>query len=193
MPPPDYTGFCKLLYDWQTLLAGGLAIIAAVIGAIAAYRVGNAQITAAKQKDLLQARGIAVAIYSEILKLSVAIEDARKQLDEINEQFAGRQPGQTIAARVGQVMTIEIPPILDRNIDRLFMLGDLAGPACLELVNLLFQYDILVQNVTSRMMILNADQWPKAIEHLQEHLTLLKAVIGKCKHEVRPIHDAIKG
>ena len=66
MPFPDYSGFCKLLYDWQTLVAGGLAIVAAIIGAIAAYRVGNAQVRVAKEKDLLQARGIAVAIYSEI-------------------------------------------------------------------------------------------------------------------------------
>src|SRR5271165_392696 len=193
MPLLDYTGFCKLLYDWQTLVAGGLAIVAAIIGAIAAYRVGNAQVRVAKEKDLLQARGIAVAIYSEILKLNITIKDARKQLHQLNEQFAGRQPGQTVAAHVAQVVTIHIPPMLDRNIDRLFMLGDLAGPACLQLVNLLFQYDTLVQNVTSRMMMLNADQWPEDIKHLQEHLTLLEGVIAKCKHEVRPIHDAIKG
>ena len=42
------------------------------------------------------------------------------------------------------------------------------------------------------MMMLNADQWPEAIKHLQEHLTLLEGVIAKGKHEVRPIHDAIK-
>jgi hypothetical protein len=193
MLPSDYTGFCKLLYDWQTLIAGGLAIVAAIIGAIAAYRVGNAQVRVAKQKDLLQAHGIAVAIYPEILKLKLIIEDARQQLRQLNEQFAGRQPGQTIAAHVGKVMTIQIPPMIDRNIDRLFILGDVAGPACLQLVNVLLQYDTLVQNVTSRMMMLNADQWPEAIKHLQEHLILLEEVVAKCKHEVRPIHDTIKG
>ena len=193
MPPRDYTGFCKLLYDWQTLIAGGLAVVAAIVGAIAAYRVGNAQVRVAKQKDLLQAHGIAVAIYPEILKLKLIVEDARKQLTQLNEKFLGRQPGQTIAAHVGQVMTIQIPPMLDRNIDRLFMLGDLAGPTCVQLVNVLLQYDTLVQNVTSRMMMLNADQWPEAVKQLQEHLTLLEGVVAKCKHEVRLIHDAIKG
>ena len=28
MTPPDYTGFWKLLYDWQTIIAGVLALIA---------------------------------------------------------------------------------------------------------------------------------------------------------------------
>jgi len=40
---------------------------------------------------------------------------------------------------------------------------------------------------------LNAEQWVEAVGHLDEHIALLEGVIGKCEHEVRPIHDAIKG
>lgn len=45
MPPPDYTGFWKLLYDWQTIIAGG----AAVIGGLAAYSAGRIQARATRE------------------------------------------------------------------------------------------------------------------------------------------------
>jgi hypothetical protein len=44
---PLHTDFWGILYDWQTIIAGLLAIVAAAIGARAAYRIGNAQIVAA--------------------------------------------------------------------------------------------------------------------------------------------------
>ena len=33
MPPPDYTGFWKLLYDWQTIIAGGATLLVGLIAA----------------------------------------------------------------------------------------------------------------------------------------------------------------
>jgi hypothetical protein len=70
MPATDYTGFWKVVYDWQTLITG----MAAVFGGLVAYQAGrtqanatreaaNRQIAALVHKDRLQARGIAVAIY----------------------------------------------------------------------------------------------------------------------------------
>jgi len=44
MPPPDYTGFWKLLYDWQTIIAGG----AAIIGGVVAYVAGRIQARATR-------------------------------------------------------------------------------------------------------------------------------------------------
>jgi hypothetical protein len=60
--PPANT-IVDFLYNWQTLVAGALAIVAALIGAAAAYKVGNAQTEAARHRDRLQARGIVVGIY----------------------------------------------------------------------------------------------------------------------------------
>ena len=47
---PLHTDFWGILYDWQSIIAGIFAIVAAAIGAIAAYCVGNAQIAAAGAK-----------------------------------------------------------------------------------------------------------------------------------------------
>jgi F0F1-type ATP synthase membrane subunit c/vacuolar-type H+-ATPase subunit K len=83
MPPPDYTGLLKLLYDWQTLITGA----AALLGGLAAYVAGriqasatreaaDRQITAMARKDRLQARGIVVGVYPELLQLQVRHERA---------------------------------------------------------------------------------------------------------------------
>ena len=63
MSPPDYTGLWKLLYDWQTIIAGG----AAIIGGVAAYSAGRIQARATREaadreigaiKSTLQAESI---------------------------------------------------------------------------------------------------------------------------------------
>jgi hypothetical protein len=83
--------------------------------------------------------------------------------------------------------------MLERNTDRLFILGDDAGPSCLQLVRLLLQYNATAERLVSRVMMLNAEQWVKAVDQLEDHLALLDNVIEKCEREVRPLHDAIKG
>lgn len=81
-----------------------------------------------------------------------------------------------------------MPRMLNSNIDLLFMLSEPAGPACLQLVSLLFQYDALVRDITSRMVNWHADEWAaKDIQRLEEHLTSLEEVVTKCKNAVQPI------
>jgi hypothetical protein len=140
----------------------------------------------------LQSHGIAVAIYPEILKLEVLIPSTRDTLVRLKEQNS-HLVGQNVAFDVQRMGRIEIPPMLDRNIDRLFMLGDIAGPACLQLVNVLLQYNTLVDEIAARIVSMNAGQWMEAIGHLEHHLTLLDGVVTKCKHEVAPLHDAVRG
>jgi hypothetical protein len=83
--------------------------------------------------------------------------------------------------------------MLDRNVDRLFMLGDVDGPSCLQLVRVLLQYNAQADSIASRIAVMNAHQWTEEIGHLDHRLTLLDDAVAKCKHELRPIHDAIKG
>ena len=162
MASTNYAGLLRVLYDWQTIITGGLAILAALIGGGMAYRAGviqakatqkaaNEQIAATAHKDRLQARGIAVAIYADILELEVTIEKTRMRVGEIARSFSDRLPGQNIAARVQEAGSIEMPRMLNSNIDLLFMLREPAGSACIQLVTLLFQYDALVRDITSRI------------------------------------------
>jgi hypothetical protein len=66
MPPPDYTGFWKLLYDWQTLIAGG----AAIIGGVVAYVAGRIQARATRDAADRQIAAIKSTLQAEsIIKL----------------------------------------------------------------------------------------------------------------------------
>lgn len=190
--PPDLTTY-KLLTDWGSLIGGGLALLAGLIAYIGARQAAAKQVAAMAARDRLQAQGIAVAIYPELLKLPTLIDNTRKHLDQVIAQLADKQPGQFVAGNLQIAASIMMPPMLSRNIDLLFMLGETAGPACLQLVGLMLQYDTLLQDITARMMMLSAGQWAEGVRHLQEHLTLLDSVVAKCEHEVGPIHDAIGG
>jgi len=101
--------------------------------------------------------------------------------------------GQSVMASLQLTAHIQVPPMLERNIDKLFILGDVAGPNCVHLVRLILQYNDAANNIISHIAAMNAEQWPEAVRHLEEHLALLDKVIEKCEHEVRPIHDAVKG
>jgi len=190
--PTDLTAY-KLLTDWGSLIGGALALVAGLIAYIGARQAAAKQVAAMTARDRLQAHGIAVAIYPELLKLPTVIENTRKYLDQVIDQLAGKQPGQVVSGHLQLSASILLPSMLGRNIDLLFMLGETAGPACLQLVGLMLQYEALLQDITTRMMMLNANQWAEGIRHLQEHLTLLESVVAKCEQEVRPIHDAISG
>jgi hypothetical protein len=94
---------------------------AGVIQAKATRKAANEQIAAAARKDRLQARGIAVAIYSDILELKIIIKKSRTRIIEITRSFSGELPGQNISALVQEVGSIEMPRMLNSNIDLLFM------------------------------------------------------------------------
>ena len=146
----------------------------------------------ARRRDRLEIRGVAVAIYPEIEMLEVTTQDVRDRVALIIKRD-GLLVGQSVAAGLQVATHIQAPPMLDRNTDKLFILGDVAGPSCLQLVRLIRQYNDAVENIVSCVPAMSAGQWIEAVGHLEDHLGLLDKVIKKCEREVRPIHDAIKG
>lgn len=83
--------------------------------------------------------------------------------------------------------------MIERNIDNLYLLGKLAGPSCLQLVSMIIQYNAFLDQLVGRIMIMNSHQWVETLPRLEEHLILISKIIEKCEHEVKPMHDAIKG
>jgi hypothetical protein len=66
MPASDYAGLWKLLYDWQTIIAGA----AAILGGGIAYRAGVIQAEATRQAAEKQTSAIKSALQAEsIMKL----------------------------------------------------------------------------------------------------------------------------
>jgi hypothetical protein len=129
------------------------AIIALAISVWAVWWTG----ASSRRRDRLELRGIAVAIYPEIKMLETSVGQVREGLIDLKKTYAN-QVGQGIAATLQMTATIPIPPMMDRNIDRLFLLGDIAGPSCVHLVRLLIQYNEFVERLASRLVTLNAQQ-----------------------------------
>ena len=82
MSPPDYTGAWKLLYDWQTIIAGA----AAILGGWIAYRAGVIQAKATRDASDKQIAAVA----AEIKNSDTAATDAiRREVIEFSKFISG--------------------------------------------------------------------------------------------------------
>ena len=136
MPPPDYTGFWKLLYDWQTIIAGG----AAIIGGVVAYVAGRIQARATRDAADRQIAAIKSTLQAEsIIKLmdkfdSDEFQEKRKRaaqgcLNHLEEKNPGvviedillsqQPPGQRRQPEcVGRVVCVNhIKPVPERDVN----------------------------------------------------------------------------
>ena len=169
------------LASWLQAFA---AVVALGISVWANLRVGSAE----RRRDHLQAVGIAVAVYLELLKLKIVVDEIQGGLTKLTDA-AENLGGQSSAANVLSRALIPIPPMIDRNIDKLYLPGKTGGLACVQLVGQLYQHNDLVERMVGGMKTIDTE----VISHLRKSLELLDKVIAKCEHEVRPIHSAIKG
>ena len=90
----NYTGLWKLLYDWQTIITGPLAILAAVIGGGMAYWAGWVQAKATRTAADLQV----AAINAQLAHLKAEKEEAearshvdrqKREITQINVAITG--------------------------------------------------------------------------------------------------------
>jgi hypothetical protein len=139
----------------------------------------------------LTARQSPAAIYPEIVQLEITLRNTRKHFDLILESVRGTGPSQSIGASVlnGQ---IDIPPLIDRNVERLFMLGEPAGPSCLQLVNTIFQFNSFVAAMAARSIMMDLPQWERDVDKLLEHLQSFQQIAVKCKQEVALLRGVTK-
>jgi hypothetical protein len=70
------------LLPWQTLIAGLLAVIAALFVVSAAARQSRAERTAARRADQFESRGVATAILGETTAIISSLEAARTTMRE---------------------------------------------------------------------------------------------------------------
>jgi hypothetical protein len=186
---PPASPIVNFLYNWQTLITGGLAIVAALIGAWAAYHVGHAQIAAVKRRDRLQARCIAVAVSLELLALKVRYERTCKIIDE--EFPKAKQPYAMTDAVVSLILDarIDIPPLLNRTLSELYLLDD-AEPTLLQLISVVLQYNDLITILASQIrQRIDSFNPPAHQEHLSGHLQAIGQNIAEAERLIAPIHD----
>jgi hypothetical protein len=162
------------------------ALVALGISVWAALRSSSAT----RKREQLEQNGLAVSVYPELLMLPTMIQNVREGVSRLKTRD-GHLVGQSVAASFRMAATIDVPPMLSRNVDRLFILGKLAGPTCIQLYRLLLQYNSTVSAMAAALPVMNAEQWKDAVDQLEQHLQLLEKVVATCAHHVAPVHEAI--
>jgi hypothetical protein len=163
------------------------AIVALMIGVWAVWW----PTVLSRRRDRTEQRALAVAVYPEISKMRDDIQLCRERLELIVEKSENLL-GQNIAYTVQISGAIPICPMLNRSIDRLFILGDSAGLSCITLVRLLTQYNERLANLSACLGAMDQHQWPDAVRVLIERLKLFRESAIDCEHKVRPIYLSAK-
>lgn len=188
-PPPFHTGVWGFIYDWQTIIAGFLAILAAIIGAIAVYRVGNAQMATEKQKDRLRARSLAVGILPELLQLRE--QHCRASLiifQELKNISVGSMTAHGIVSMIAKAR-VQPTPLLVRSIDQLYILEE-AGATLTQLYSVTLQYNGLLSALTEKINHnMNSFIPSEASTDLEGHLSLIRKNIDDAEKEIAKFHD----
>jgi len=184
--PADVTLY-KLLTDWGSFFAGIFALIAGAVAYIGAKQAAVRQIAALTRKDRLQARGIVVGVYPELLALKVMHDRASKIIHEQFPLAKNRAPVQIVS--VVQSAHIELPPLLARNVDNFFLVEP-GGASLLQVVSFTLQYNDLVQTLTQQVAqnVVGFDP-PAHQQALAGHLRAVAIALKDAMREIGPIHD----
>lgn len=90
MAPPGYTGAFKMLYDWQTIIAGGAAIVGGWIAYLAGLKqatatreAASAQVDAEQQRGEQEIHALRNAFAIELRQLVLRACEAHKSLRDL--------------------------------------------------------------------------------------------------------------
>jgi hypothetical protein len=195
MSPPDYTGVVRLLYDWQTLITGA----AALLGGLAAYVAGrieagatreaaDRQIAAMARKDRLQARGIVVGVYPELLQLQVRHERASNVMAQWSSMRTRTMNTMSLVPAIREAK-IELTPLLSRNIDNLFLVEP-GGASLQQVVSYTLQYNSLIETLAQQIVdYVDSFDPPAHQQALSGNLRAIGMALADALREIAPIHD----
>jgi hypothetical protein len=158
------------------------ALVALLLSGLAIWR----QSWAERSREKSQARGIAVAIYPELLKMDVGLERATSIMRDIS---ASKGHPAVALAQMLSAAKIGIPPMMRLNLKRLHWLPGDAGPTVIQLVSVTMQFDELVDSCAMQIKGLGVTDAKGHVTDLAGHLKLLTQVLTQAQQQVGPIHD----
>ena len=180
--PSDLT-YYKLLTDWGSLIGGLFALFAGAL----AYKSGSVQASATRQaaadqiaagtrRDRLQARGIVLGIFPELMEMETAHERVRRFFSPNGTSPTAAGSAQGFA----DAMRIQVPPLMARNVDNFFLI-DPGGEALVQIVSVTDQYNRLLDTIAANGNVSDYN-------HLQGHLQAIELALKEALREVRQLH-----
>ena len=185
--PPDLTWY-KLLTDWGSFIGGGAALIAGVLAFIATRQATNRQIAALARKDRLQARGIVVGVYPELLELQVAHERATNIIAQWSSMATRTMNTMSLVPAIRSAK-IELTPGLFENRYNFFLVEP-GGASLQQVVRFTEQYNRLVETLAQQIAAnVNSFDPPAHQQDLSGHLGAIRMALDDAIREIAPLHD----
>lgn len=183
---PDLTLY-KLLTDWGGIIGGGLALVAGLL----AYKAGMASVRETRQENAEEAHSLAVSIYSELVELTARIKRAKTSLSKLRDQMA-TFVGQSVAGSIPLCGGVLIPPLLERNADRLFKLRPRAvASTCSVFFSQLLMYQRFLTAVEEQTTTMVAGEWVVHMEALEKWLDDLERRRNSCQTLLEKHYDVV--
>jgi hypothetical protein len=181
-----------LLKDMGSLIGGVLALIAGFTAYGAGLRQAHAtlkavdkQIEAGDRKDRLQAHCIAVGVYPDLLWVRVRHERASKIIrDEFPKSVALTHQ----LVEIIHSAKIETPPLINRNLDHLYVLKD-AGSPIIQLFSVIIQYNAIIDTLAKQSSKdVNGFDARASAANLSGHLIVIARLLEESEQKIEPYH-----
>jgi hypothetical protein len=107
------TGLCKLLFDWQTLVAGLLALVSAIVAGVLAYVAGLRQVAEIRRQNQFLQRSESRRLARGVVSAARIVEGILKTIDDKIRAptFAGGLSTDIGVAATNQIrQSIQAPP-----------------------------------------------------------------------------------
>ena len=148
----------------------------------------------AKAQDNLRARMMAATIVIELQVLSGDLERLAAYLHRLPKMIAqenqsGTYTGLNVQGDMGARAKIELPHMLDRNLDRLHWLGHPLGEAMLLLVSLVFSLNGLLSQMTTHLKDDQKRDISGWLEQINPHLNLTRNTLVQVQDKVTKLTD----
>jgi hypothetical protein len=182
-----HTWLYEFFRDQGSLVGGVLALVAGFVAYFGALRAANKQVAAMRRRDHLQALGIVVAVSADLLELGFSLDRTTSILAKNFPAVAG---GIKISIlQVVRSAKIDLPPMLERNADNLFVVEPGAA-SLIQVVAYTHQYNRRIDTL-ARLI----DEDPNAFNaaahqaDLSGHLTAIRMALADAVRATEPLHD----
>lgn len=172
--------------EWLQTISTPAAVLVATVAIWSTFKIERDRRRAAVKDRRLRARGLALAIYPELMELKAKVMGSRSFLDNVVPRLLGDwQLNELSRAK------LEVPPTLERSLDEMWLLGEKAASPILQAVSVSSQFDRMVDRWVDDMNKGRSfEPGPeKVLERLRSHLDVVGRLIEEAETAIAPIHD----
>jgi hypothetical protein len=161
---------------WAQAIGAILVVIVAIWVPARQRRTARAD---AERERRLRARSLLILIGPELLELRVDIERALRALSD-------RETFELQSGFLLENLTVDLPPLIARNIDELYLFGEPAGLTLQQLVSVVLQHGRMRKTAEERAGTRTGESVETLQTSFRPHIELMKRLIDEADEELKP-------